>query len=288
MTVSKNGSNGSTKKVERGNTRLSPAKEWCFTLNNYTEDEYNQICSIAKDGSIISDYIVGKEIGEKGTPHLQGYIKFVKKHRPLEVFKFTKRMHWELCKGSLIDNRNYCGKEGNFITNIPAPKKLKILEETKLFSWQREIINIVQKDPDERTIHWYWESEGKSGKSTFAKYLCHKYNGVPVDGKKNDILYCAATFNSDLYIFDFERSMEDYISYGAMEKIKNGFYMCAKYESRPIIRNCPHIICFANFEPDYDKLSKDRWHVVEIAKDLSEDELHEKFEKEFEELCASF
>jgi len=59
--------------------------------------------------------------------------------------------------------------------------------------------------------------------------------------------------------------MEEYISYGAMEKIKNGFYMSSKYESKPIIRNCPHIICFANFEPDYDKLSQDRWKVHNIG-----------------------
>ena len=58
--------------------------------------------------------------------------------------------------------------------------------------------------------------------------------------------------------------MEEYVSYGAIEKIKNGYYMCSKYESKPIIRNPPHIIIMANFEPDYEALSKDRWIVIAI------------------------
>jgi len=65
-----------------------------------------------------------------------------------------------------------------------------------------------------------------------------------------------------VYIYDIERSLEDHISYGAIEKIKNGYFMCSKYESKPIIRPCSHVICFANFEPNNMKLSVDRWHVV--------------------------
>ena len=63
---------------------------------------------------------------------------------------------------------------------------------------------------------------------------------------------------------DIERSMEDYISYGAIEKIKNGYFMCAKYESKPIIRNPPHLLIFANFKPNIDELSLDRWVIREL------------------------
>ena len=41
--------------------------------------------------------------------------------------------------------------------------------------------------------------------------------------------------------------------------------MCAKYESKPICRNSPHVIIFANFEPDLDKLSNDRWIIKKIS-----------------------
>lgn len=136
--------------------------------------------------------------------------------------------------------------------------------DSMLYEWQLKVIEIISSEPDDRTINWFWEPNGESGKTCFSKYLCHKYEAIMLEGKKNDILYCAAEHDSELYIWDLERSMEKFVSYSALEKIKNGLYMCSKYKSKPIIRNCPHIIVFANFEPDESKLSKDRWNIVRI------------------------
>ena len=196
----------------------------------------------------------------------------------------SKRIHWEKAKGSEEDNLEYCSKDGNYITNKKLKKPLKIIPLSSLYKWQLEILDIIKEDPDDRKIYWYWEPNGNMGKSTFAKYLCHHHNAIPIEGKKNDILYCAAEYDSDLYIFDFERTMEDYISYAAMEKIKNGLYMCSKYESKPIIRNPPHIFCFANFEPNYEALSKDRWVVKKIPKLKIEKQDADDLLLEFDEL----
>lgn len=249
--------------VGLGNTDTKPtnSKRWCFTINNYTEIEYENLKTALSDAGM---YIIGKEVGKEETPHLQGYINFNKKMLLTGCKKINDRAHWEKCKGSEEDNIKYCTKDGNYITNMKFKKPLKILCEDKLYDWQKDIVNIVTSDPDDRTIYWYWDEKGGVGKSTFTKYLCAKYGAIPVEGKKNDILYCCATFESDIYIFDFERSMEEYISYGAMEKVKNGCYMCSKYESKPIIRNSPHIICFANFEPSKEMLSLDRWKIVKL------------------------
>lgn len=254
--------NSSNRSKQSGNTKqIAPAKNWCFTFNNYTEDDYQYIIEAFEKNS--SKYIIGKEVGEKGTPHLQGYVYNKKKFRPSEL-KLSKSIHWEKCKGSQKQNIEYCMKDSNYKSNIKIEKPLKLLQETQLYDWQKDIIKIIKEEPHERIIYWYWEPTGNCGKTTFAKYLSAKFDAVPIEGKKNDILYCAAEHNSDIYIFDFERCMEEFISYGAMEKIKNGYYMCSKYESKPIIRNCPHIICFANFEPDVTKLSADRWKITEI------------------------
>lgn len=250
---------GNTK--PRPKARIVPCKRWCFTLNNYSNEEVEQLEHVFGSGGY--KWIMGREVGENGTPHIQGYVESDKRMRPLETFK-NKRIHWEACRGNLEDNIRYCTKDGNYKTNIFIPRKVKLPE--KLYAWQEDIINIILTEPDDRTIHWYWEPNGLAGKTTFCKYLASKYNAIPLEGKKNDILYCAAVFESDIYVWDLERTMEDYVSYPALEKIKNGFYMCSKYESKPIVRASPHVFVFANWPPKMDALSLDRWHVVKIEK----------------------
>lgn len=59
---------------------------YVFTLNNYTEDE---VCGITENfinGEIV--YLaIGTEVGEKGTPHLQGFFKLIKKVSIVSVIK---------------------------------------------------------------------------------------------------------------------------------------------------------------------------------------------------------
>ena len=247
---------------------ISEARNWCFTLNNYTENEIKQL---KNDIPILcAKFVVGIETGENGTPHLQGYIKLHKKKRPFAL-GWSPRIHWELAKKGWVANNKYCSKGNNILLHSDnyidgkLIKPIKTLNDDQLFDWEKNIINIIKNEPDDRTIYWFWEPNGCSGKTSFCKYLYLKYGAIPIEGRKNDILYCAACFESDIYVIDLERSLENYVSYAAIEKIKNGFYMCSKYESKPICRNNPHVIIFANFEPDYDKLSIDRWKTTNIS-----------------------
>lgn len=246
--------------------RSTPSKNWCFTFNNYTNEEYEALLLFLKEPkNMAPKFLIGKEVGEKGTPHLQGYVEFEKKVRMDECKKINNKIHWEIAKGNTEQNIKYCTKDKNFFNQgFTIKRPLKILPREKLWKWQLDLIDIIEKEPDDRTIHWFWEPKGGLGKTTFCKFLSFHYGAIPVEGKKNDVLFCAAVFDSEIYIFDFERSMEDYISYAAIEKIKNGYYMCAKYESKPIIRNCPHVIIMANFKPEVDKLSLDRWNIKRI------------------------
>ncbi|GAC77845.1 replication protein, partial [uncultured marine virus] len=121
-----NSSNSS--KGKSGNTRqISPSKHWCFTLNNYTIEDIELICS----NSSIEKYIFQEEVGELGTPHLQGYMKFKTKVRPKSVFK-TNKISWgktKDIKASIV----YCQKEDTragkiFTKGIKIIKPLKCLK----------------------------------------------------------------------------------------------------------------------------------------------------------------
>ena len=105
-------------------SKVSPARGWCLTLNNYTEEEYDQVISQCQENSKKFYYCIGKEVGESGTPHLQGVIcakERGKRWRPFKVFEIIrdgKRVgHWSRMKKCLDANMAYCKKDGEFATN---------------------------------------------------------------------------------------------------------------------------------------------------------------------------
>lgn len=206
-----------------------------------------------------------KEVGEGGTPHLQGCVSFKKKLRPKS--SFPPRTHWEKMRGSWEEAVAYCQKEDGekYYGGFRPLRPLKPLPcETSLFPWQQSIMDIIAKEPDDRTIHWIWEKEGGVGKTTFVKWLMRFHGCIPLEGTKNNILHVAAENNSDLYVYDIERTLKSFVSYASIEKIKNGCFMSGKYEGSIVDRNCPHLFVFANFAPDTVKLSKDRWKIFTI------------------------
>jgi len=119
---------------------MSQSRFWTITLNNYTDDEVKTFeASVDK-----VDYLCyQKEVGAKGTPHLQAYAVFPKKIRLTGVKKILgQRIHGIRSDGSPSSNRTYCSKEegavpGSFkefgvLPNDPARGKRSDLEEFKL------------------------------------------------------------------------------------------------------------------------------------------------------------
>jgi hypothetical protein len=105
-----------------GDQTKASAKHWCFTLNNYDITEQEKVQQLGQHRDV-AYLIIGREKGEKGTPHLQGYIAFHKRKR----FSQTKglisdRAHLEKANGSPIQNREYCSKGGDFDEYGVIPK----------------------------------------------------------------------------------------------------------------------------------------------------------------------
>ena len=94
--------------VEDEDKRISAGKRWCFTLNNYLEDDLVKMVNAFELFEM--KYVVGREVGKKGTPHLQGYVEWETMFRPIEKLKLTDRIWWTKARGTLKHNTNYCSK----------------------------------------------------------------------------------------------------------------------------------------------------------------------------------
>lgn len=261
------------KSSELGNTiparkkRINAAKRWCFTYNNWNVFGKSMICS--KIEKYCRFAIIGEETAPTtGTKHLQGYIEFKEKMRPIGVFGM-RELHWELARGSKAENIIYCSKEKE-IYRFPFKY---ICDINNLYEWQKDIIKICShpKDEDKRTIHWYWENKGGIGKTTFQKYLFTKWKNVVVlSGKgsdmKNGVLeyFKATQCLPHIVLINIPRCNHKYISYSGLEEIKDMFFYSPKYEGGMICGPSPHVVVFANQPPDLDEMSQDRWNIVEI------------------------
>jgi len=64
--------------------------------------------------------LVGRELGEGGTPHLQGYVEFTRPTR-MEAVKTilgTRTAHLEIARGTPAQNKEYCNKENNILVDF--------------------------------------------------------------------------------------------------------------------------------------------------------------------------
>lgn len=123
-------------------------RNWCFTLNNYCEED---ICKLDK---IDCKYMVyGFEIGKNETPHLQGYLQLKKKLRMKGLKKMIdiNKIHLEKQKGTVDEAANYCKKDKNFKERgkKSVQGERTDLEDTKdeILEGKLKIDDILENDP---------------------------------------------------------------------------------------------------------------------------------------------
>jgi len=88
---------------------MSKSRNYCFTINNYSAEEAVYALEIE-----CTYVVVGHEIGECGTPHLQGFVMFPNAKTMKAVSKLLPRAHLEVAKGTPIQAMVYCKKDKEF------------------------------------------------------------------------------------------------------------------------------------------------------------------------------
>lgn len=115
------------------NMNSGQSSNWCFTLNNYCDDDEAKLQQLVEDNHAV--YLVyGREVGESGTPHLQGFVSFRKRIRFNQAQRLVGFSGAHLERARLPQQAaEYCKKDGNFVElgELRIPGKRDELEEFK-------------------------------------------------------------------------------------------------------------------------------------------------------------
>lgn len=166
---------------------------WCFTINNYKEEDVQPLL----DNPNFKYIVLGREVGAEGTPHLQGFLVYKNKCRFSAIKKIMPTAHIEAAKGHAYEAAKYCMKDGNFheagqAPSAPAKKRKAEFKEVVDLARKRQWTTLMDEYPgmflryartlrdlgdyfDEPTEdlteldnYWYYGKSG-SGKSSTAR-----------------------------------------------------------------------------------------------------------------------
>ena len=134
--------------------------------------------------------------------------------------------------------------------------------------------------PCDRKVIWIVGKEGNEGKSFFKVNIREQFGYSRVctlelsenPGNTFHIMGKICSTNTDIFLFNLPRG--EYLGteqYKILESIKDGTAVDGKYNSQKLyFKKSNVLIVFANDEPNQNKLSKDRWRILKISKDLTE------------------
>lgn len=244
-----------------------------FTWNNYTEDEWTQLTQTLRAKA--KSWIVGKEVGDSGTPHLQGYVEWNKQTDFTVLKKINAAIHWEPAKGTREQNVKYCSKDGDYeCFGLPLSRTRRLLKKydgVTWYEWQAKIIELVDSKRTERDIVWVRDSVGNKGKSYLAKFLVLKYDAIISQGKSADVFNQVKQWleehpeaDPSLCVLDVPRSSFGFLNYGLLEQLKNGCLYSGKYEGGKCLFDPPHVVVFANMLPKDGEFSDDRITLIDL------------------------
>lgn len=153
-------------------------------------------------------------------------------------------------------------------------KSPRVIQE--LNEWQQELYDEISLPPDDRKIVWLIDQVGGAGKTQLAKYLMvtepEKYYCVLQCGAMRDFstvyeLAVNSGWEGHCMIFNLSRDDESHSVYRPIEGVKDGMITTTKYRGKTTIADSAHVVVFANWAPDVDRISHDRWDIRELIWD---------------------
>lgn len=146
----------------------------------------------------------------------------------------------------------------------PSP----VIVDKPLRDWQIPLFEALANPcDDDRSIIFYVDPAGGKGKSYFQRWMQGFYPDrvqVMGVGKRDDLAHSVEE-HKDIFLFNCPRGQGDFLNYAILEMIKDRIVFSPKYESHTkILQKVPHVVVFMNEQPDFSKMTHDRYIVEEI------------------------
>lgn len=237
---------------------------WCFTINNFSDSD---IFGVKQLFSLCAYGIYGKEIGENGTPHLQGYIRLKDALTLAKVKKYLTRAHLEIAKGNDEQNKEYCSKQEDFYEIGEVSKQgkrndiesvAKLIKERKITltdvmfdyptlymkysrSLEKMFDAVTEPRTDQPKVFWRWGLAGV-GKT---KYCIETHADHYV--KDNTIWWDGYKQNEAIIIDDFDNK----IPFRVLLRILDRYKMPIQVKGGYTQLNSPYIYITCEYSPEY-------------------------------------
>lgn len=210
--------------------------------------------------------------------HWRNSVEYIAKEDPENAHLKKK----EMCLADIVwkqENVSDAVRMCKTVSHVPGMIALYSLKpreiDTPVFiprEWQEQVLNIIETKADERSIYWFYDKIGNTGKTYLGRYLMMRDKDTYIFKCGGNMRDFATIFSNALdsgwtgkvAVFDFPRSASANEIYGPIEAIKDGLVTSTKFSGKTMVINSPHVICFANFVPNIDRLSTDRWNLFSI------------------------
>jgi len=258
----------------RAKTSNNQVYRWFFTLKSDPHNSMSYMSQLSQLYRVLQEhckeFFFQLEEGKEGYEHFQGVFSLKVKHRLNEAKNLLgfHTIHLEPCK-TWWSGKNYCTKDETRVagpwSHLKKPVDVKI--KGPLREWQQGVLDLINSDPDDRRIHIYHDTVGKTGKSALGIHLSDIREDVLYlpsgrnDGTKEFVVRALAERAYRAIIFDVPRD-HGRINWPLMEELKNGYLLNTRYHVQPARFNPVRVIVFTNDEikeGDLDGIfSKDR------------------------------
>lgn len=243
---------------------MARARNWCFTLNNYKEEDPDKLLALP-----CAYIIIGKEVGDFKTPHLQGYVEFSTALRLTGLKKIDPRIHWEPRRGTREQARDYCMKDGDylehgvwriqgertdlkkFISLVREKKKYSdIIEEVPAAAKMPRTYQLLKAEVDEETAPKWRDVEvivfvGPTGVGKTRQAVSLSDNYYKLD-PANSLWFDGYNGQELLIIDDFY----GYIKYGHMLQLLDGYKMRLELKGSFTYARWTKVVITSNSHPD--------------------------------------